>query len=100
MAKPELWAVMTSSKKVMRVMNTERGAKVYATKRGLAIVGKMIGRNEVAFCQTKGGIWGGLTRSNHTQITRYGWVPLDNASFKVTVFRGTKAIEKHFGNLK
>lgn len=100
MAESELWAVMTHGKKVMRVMSTERSAKVYATKRGLAIVGKMISRDEVALGQIKGGIWGGLTRSNHTQITRYGWVPLKNASFKVTVFRGVKAIEKHFGNLK
>lgn len=100
LAPKEIWAVMTQQKKVMRIMKTERSAKVYATKRGLALVAKMISPTQAQFAQQKGGVWYGLTSHDGRPITQYGWVRISSKPFPVTIERGTKKINEHFGKQK
>lgn len=95
-----IWVVMTHSRKVMRVMKTEKGAKKYATQRGLGLVGRLVSRSKIDSVQRRGGVWGGLTRCDSSPITRYGWVPLESKRTDFTVCRGTNAINKHFGTVK
>lgn len=77
-------------------MKTERGAKAYATKRGLALVAKMISPTHAQFAQKKGSKWNGLTNVHGNAITHYGWVPFSSKPFAVTIERGTQKINAHF----
>lgn len=92
----QVWAVMTHSFQVMRVMNTEKGAKKYATQRGLGLVGRIVTPTTVDSVSQRGGVWGGLTRNDGGAITRYGWVSYQGDRKRITIVRGIKAINKHF----
>lgn len=92
----QIWAVMTHSMQVMRVMNTEKGAKKYATQRGLGLVGRIVTPTTVDSIRQRGSVWGGLTRNGGCAITRYGWIPYQGDRKQITIVRGTKAINKHF----
>lgn len=92
-----LYAVMTSKLKVMRVMTSERGAKRYATKRGLPLVGLMSSPRTVSELHYKDAVWHGLTRENGSAITARGWASRRNLNRQVSeICRGKAAIAAHF----
>lgn len=93
-----LYAVMTSDLRVMRVMNTEKGAKKYATTRGHPLVGLMDSPSSVSSLFRKGSIWGGLTRQDGCPVTRYGWIreAIKGGVVRVKVVRGSRKIASYF----
>lgn len=79
-----LYAVMNRDFKVQRIMKTELGAKAYATKRGLVVVGRIDSRDSVDI------VWYKESGRKYK-----GWQK-KRCKSKVTFHRGIKAIEEFF----
>ena len=86
-----LFCVITKDMKVMRVMRTEKGAKKYATIRGLFGVGLMDSPSTISKIFRR---FGTLNRREWVEFHQHG------KRSKVSIFRGRDTIEQYFTNKK